>query len=49
MTSFAYPGLDMIAAMGTARSSDMESLCKHGWIITGTVLVICLIFSVLFA
>lgn len=49
MTSFAYPGLDMITAMGTARSSDMESLCKHGWIITGTVLVICLIFSVLFA
>ncbi len=47
MTSFAYPGLDMVAATGTARSSDMKSQVKHGWIVTFTVLVVCFIMTLL--
>ena len=48
MTSFAYPGLDMVAATGTARSSDMKSQVKHGWIVTTAVLIVCLIMTLLF-
>ncbi len=48
MTSFAYPGLDMIAAVGTARSDDMKTHIKHGVIITGATLFIVLVFTVLF-
>ena len=49
MTSFAYPGLDMVAATGTARSADMKSQVKHGWIITAVTLLVCLIESLLIA
>ena len=49
MTSFAYPGLDMVAATGTARSADMKSQVKHGWIITAVTLLVCLIESLLLA
>lgn len=48
MTSFAYPGLDMVAATGTARSSDMKSQVKHGWIITAATLVVCFVMTSLF-
>lgn len=48
MTSFAYPGLDMVAATGTARSSDMKSQVKHGWMITAAVLAVCFVMSMLF-
>ena len=48
MTSFAYPGLDMVAATGTARSSDMKSQVKHGWLIVAAVLIVCLIMSLIF-
>lgn len=48
MTSFAYPGLDMVAATGTARSGDMKSQVKHGWIVVAAVLIVCLISSILF-
>lgn len=47
MTSFAYPGLDMIAAMGTARSSDLKPMMKNGWMIIGATMLIC-VFSTLF-
>lgn len=48
MTSFAYPGLDMVAATGTARSSDMKSQVKHGWMITTATLAVCLVMTLLF-
>ena len=49
MTSFAYPGLDMIAAVGTARSNDMKTHIAHGMIITAAVLIVTVVFSVLFS
>ena len=48
MTSFAYPGLDMIAAVGTARSDDMKTHIQHGVIITGAALIVTFVFTVLF-
>lgn len=48
MTSFAYPGLDMIAAVGTARSNDMKTHIWHGVIITVAVLIVTLVFTLLF-
>lgn len=48
MTSFAYPGLDMVAAIGTARSGDMKSQVQHGWIITAAILAVCFVMALLF-
>jgi len=48
MTSFAYPGLDMIAAMRTARSSDLKPMMKNGWMIIGVTMIICFISTLIF-
>ena len=42
LTSFAYPGADMIGEMGLAQSSDLKSMLKVGYaiIITSMILVV---------
>ncbi|HHV58010.1 MAG TPA: citrate transporter [Firmicutes bacterium] len=45
MTSFAYPGADMLGQMGLARSKDLKSMIKLGLsLVAGTVLYV-LVYS----
>lgn len=41
LTSFAYPGLDIIAAMGMARSTDMKTMLKFGYILIVAAFLLC--------
>ena len=43
ITSFAYPGVDMLGAMGLAQSKDIKSMLKLGYsiiLVTMTLVVI---------
>lgn len=48
MTSFAYPGLDMVANMGMARSTDLKSQMKLGYIIILFVFVLCILGAIFY-
>ena len=39
ITSFAYPGADMVTEMGLARSEHLKSLIINGWVVTGVMIV----------
>jgi len=47
MTSFAYPGLDIFAAMGIARTTNIKPMLMNGWSIIIAVMIM-LIISVTF-
>ncbi|MCL2601386.1 MAG: hypothetical protein FWD91_01085 [Treponema sp.] len=40
MTSFAYPGLDIFAAMGIARTTNIKPMLMNGWSIIIAILVV---------
>jgi hypothetical protein len=40
LTSFAYPGADMIGEMGLAQSSDIKSMLKVGYAIIAASMVL---------
>lgn len=40
MTSFAYPGVDMLGEMGLARSQDLKSMLKLGYTIIVAILLL---------
>ncbi|MDR2180745.1 MAG: citrate transporter [Synergistaceae bacterium] len=48
MTSFAYPGLDMVANMGMAHSHDLKSQMKLGYIIIVTVFILCAVAAFIY-
>ena len=48
MTSFTKPGLDMFAAMGIARTSNIGPSLKNGWLIVGATTIVLAIMIVLF-
>lgn len=43
MTSFAYPGLDMVANMGMAHSTDLKSQMKLGYLIITAIFALCVL------
>ena len=43
LTSFAYPGVDMLGEMGLARSKDLKSMLKLGYSIIVAILVVIVI------
>jgi len=45
MTSFAYPGADMLGQMGLARSKDIKSMVKLGLTIVAATIAYVLIYS----
>lgn len=45
LTSFAYPGVDMIGEMGLAQSSDLKSMIKVGYAIIAASMVLVAIMS----
>ena len=45
LTSFAYPGVDMLGEMGLARSQDLKSMLKLGYAIIVTILIVVVIAS----
>lgn len=47
LTSFAYPGVDMLGEMGLARSNDIKSMLKLGYAIIAIILLIVIIASIL--
>lgn len=47
LTSFAYPGVDMLGEMGLARSNDIKSMLKLGYAIIVMILLVVIIASVL--
>jgi H+/gluconate symporter-like permease len=48
MTSFAYPGLDMVANMGMAHSNDLKSQMKLGYIIITVIFFLCAVASFIY-
>lgn len=44
LTSFAYPGVDMLGEMGLARSQDLKSMLKLGYAV-----IICILITVVIA
>ena len=38
ITSFAYPGADMMGEMGLARSSHIKSIMINGFVVTGVMI-----------
>jgi len=47
ITSFAYPGVDMIGAMGLARSKDIKSMLKLGYSIIPATIIVMIILSLI--
>lgn len=45
LTSFAYPGVDMLGEMGLARSNDIKSMLKLGYAIIVMILAVVIIAS----
>ncbi|HHW91998.1 MAG TPA: hypothetical protein GX735_04820 [Firmicutes bacterium] len=45
MTSFAYPGADMLGQMGLARSKDIKSMIKLGLTIVAATVAYVLVLS----
>jgi Na+/H+ antiporter NhaC len=45
MTSFAYPGADMLGQMGLARSKDIKSMVKLGLTLVAATMAYVLVFS----
>lgn len=45
LTSFAYPGADMIGEMGLAQSSDLKSMLKVGYAIIASSMVLVVIMA----
>lgn len=44
---FAFPTIDIVSQMGLARSNDLASMMKQGWLITGLLLIYLLVISIL--
>lgn len=49
ITNFAYPGANMLAAMGFAESKNLRAMIKNGLTITVVQLIFLLIYCLLFA
>ncbi|WFA10058.1 TRAP transporter large permease subunit [Tissierella sp. Yu-01] len=47
ITSFAYPGGDMLGAMGLAQSNDVKSMLKLGYSIIVTLLIFIIVLAVI--
>lgn len=47
ITSFAYPGGDMLGAMGLAQSKDIKSMLKLGYAIIAVLLVLVVVLSLI--
>lgn len=47
ITSFAYPGGDMLGAMGLAQSNDVKSMLKLGYSIIATLLIFLIVLAVI--
>lgn len=47
ITSFAYPGADMMTEMGLARSTHLKSMIVNGWVITGVMIVYLLVRAII--
>ncbi|MBC8591368.1 Na+/H+ antiporter NhaC family protein [Wansuia hejianensis] len=47
ITSFAYPGGDMLGAMGLAQSKDVKSMLKLGYSIIVTLLIVVIALSII--
>jgi Na+/H+ antiporter NhaC len=47
ITSFAYPGGDMLGAMGLAQSKDVKSMLKLGYSIIVTILILIVILAII--
>ena len=47
ITSFAYPGADMMTEFGLARSSHLKSLILNGWVVTIVMTIYMFVRSVL--
>lgn len=47
ITSFAYPGADMMTELGLARSNHLKSLILNGWVVTAVMVVYMLVRSLL--
>lgn len=43
LTSFAYPGVDMLGEMGLARSRDLKSMLKLGYAVIVMILIVVII------
>ena len=48
MTSFAYPGLDIFAAMGIARTTNIKPMLRNGWMIILAALIALVVSVVIF-
>lgn len=47
ITSFAYPGGDMLGAMGLAHSKDVKSMLKLGYAIIAVLLILIVVLNIL--
>lgn len=47
ITSFAYPGADMMTEIGLARSNHLKSMIINGWVVTAVMIIYMLVRSVL--
>ncbi len=47
ITSFAYPGADMMTELGLARSNHIKSLIINGWVVTGVMIIYMLVRGIL--
>lgn len=47
LTSFAYPGVDMLGEMGLARSKDVKSMLKLGYCIIISILLVVVVAAML--
>lgn len=47
ITSFAYPGADMMTELGLARSNHLKSLILNGWVVTLVMVIYMLVRSLL--
>jgi len=45
LTSFAYPGADMIGEMGLAQSTDVKSMLKVGYAIIFTSMILVVVMT----
>lgn len=47
ITSFAYPGVDMLGEMGLARSKDIKSMLLNGYVIIAVALVLVIVMAMI--
>jgi hypothetical protein len=47
--NFVFPGANMISSLGFARSDDMKSMLRNGWVVAACQLTFLTLFSLIFA